>query len=79
MSIRLRNFLSVFCGYFFTKRWIEPYYVSLSLVASPWIIIIIITVNVIIISSNSSSIIVIIISITIVISINLSRGYLSRE
>ena len=40
---------SNFCGYVFAKRWIEPYYVSLSLFACPWIIIIIIIITIIII------------------------------
>ena len=71
LSIRLRNYLPIFVANVFTKRWIEPYYVSLSLFACPWIIIII-TVNVIFISNSSNTIfdiipIIIIIRVIVII------------
>ena len=61
---------SNFCGYVFAKRWVEPYYVSLSLFACPWIIITIIIIIAIItriiITIKLNLIIIIIITIIIV-------------
>ena len=62
-SIRLRKYVS-------TKRWIEPYYASLSLLACSWIIIILTidAIDVIIIIINISSSIILIFNIIPIIS-----------
>ena len=63
---------SNFCGYVFTKRWVEPYYVSLPLFPCLWIIIIIVVViiiTIIIIITIFIVVIIIVIIITIIIVI----------
>ena len=59
---------SNFCGYDFTKKWIEPYHVSPSLFVCPWIIIIMIIIitPIIIINTKLNLIVTFIIVIAII-------------
>ena len=58
-----------FCGYVFTKRWVEPYYVSLPLFPCLWIIIIIVVVIIITIIIIIITIFIVVIIIVIIITI----------